>query len=199
MKLSAFAEDALGELVNIGIGHAASALSDLVQCPVALSVPKVEFTEDGIAQIRQMGNTDSFSAVAQGFSGHMTGTAILAMPLDSAGRLVTLLLGEGEADVLDTETPTVLTEVGNIIINSLVGMMLNTVGQSAEIHLPIYVEGDADTLVAGVPEQHKAGFVITISFGLAEQEIVGDMLLVTTTDTLPRILEDMGVENGVEV
>ena len=198
MKLTALGEDALGELVNIGVGHAAAALSDLVQCPVELGIPKVEFVDDGIAQLRKLGNGQPFSAVTQGFSGRMTGTAILAMPADSASHLVALLLSESEADVLDAEAPTILTEVGNIIINSLVGMMLNTVGQSAEIYLPLYVEGDADTLANGVPETHQAGIAITINFGVLDQRIVGRMLLVTTMETLPQILQDMGVEDGVE-
>lgn len=188
-----FRPDALQALIRMGMGHAADALSDLAACPVALGVPAVAVGGSGPELLMRLGGQEDVAVVSQGFAGRLNGTAMLVMPCTGAARLVALLLHE-EADGLDTETRTVLTEVGNIVLNGLLGVMINPRSHHTAIHLPAYHEGSVRALANGLPTDHRAGIGVPLDVTVGAEAIAGQLVMVTTPDSLAAILADADVE-----
>ena len=79
--LSPLERDALTELVNIGMGGAASGLRQIVKRPVLLAVPALEVVDRtiGIRFISERGG-EHLIAVKEEFSGAFAGEALLIFP-----------------------------------------------------------------------------------------------------------------------
>ncbi|MCM1174742.1 MAG: chemotaxis protein CheC [Blautia sp.] len=116
--------DILRELGNIGAGNATTALAEMLQCKVDMSVPKVallEFKEVGAA----MGGEEQIMAgIYLGVEGDITGSIMFLLEKSSARFLVSKLMGmEMEGDDFSEMEFSALKEVGNIItgayLNSL--------------------------------------------------------------------------------
>lgn len=116
--------DILRELGNIGAGNATTALAEMLQCKVDMSVPKVgllEFKEVGTA----MGGEEQIMAgIYLGVEGDITGSIMFLLEKNSARFLVSKLMGmEMEGDDFSEMEFSALKEVGNIItgayLNSL--------------------------------------------------------------------------------
>lgn len=169
-------EDALTELVNIGIGRAAYTLSEMVDSRVGLRVPKVCFVQrEGIQRLSDIGtNEDSLSVVLQPFSGGITGAAVLVIPRLSARRLVAVLTDTpSESSEIDVEREGVLTEVGNIVINSVLGSLGNMTSLNVAFGLPRYEESAPPPLV----KLAAAGALVMISvlFEIQSHAIEGEL------------------------
>lgn len=131
--------DAFREIFNIGIGRAASALSKLVYETVKLSVPRLD-----ILRLHQLDEVlsgfieDDLALVKQDFSGSANGTAYLLMSKQSSLKLVNALVQQTSGDEVGfgAAEQALLTEVGNILINALVGSMANTLGIGFELGQP---------------------------------------------------------------
>lgn len=116
--------DILRELGNIGAGNATTALAQMLQCKVDMSVPKVgllEFKEVGAA----MGGEEQIMAgIYLGVEGDITGSIMFLLEKNSARFLVSKLMGmEMEGEDFSEMEFSALKEVGNIItgayLNSL--------------------------------------------------------------------------------
>lgn len=116
--------DILRELGNIGAGNATTALAEMLQCKVDMSVPKVdllEFKEVGMA----MGGAEQIMAgIYLGVEGDITGSIMFLLEKNSARFLVSKLMGmEMEGDDFSEMEYSAMKEVGNIItgayLNSL--------------------------------------------------------------------------------
>lgn len=116
--------DILKELGNIGAGNATTALAQMLQCKVDMSVPQVnllEFKELGEA----MGGEEQIMAgIYLGVEGDITGSIMFLLEKSSAKYLVGKLMGmEPTGEEFSEMDFSALKEVGNIItgayLNSL--------------------------------------------------------------------------------
>lgn len=145
MKLRTDQLGLLSEWINIGMGQAAAILHDMLQSPVRLQVPSVAVTrpDEAVSQLEEMGASD-LSAVCMQFGGTHKGTVALMFPSQSAAALMNLLYaGEFESADMDAMKSAALTEVGNIILNSVMGNIVNLMQAHLEFSLPFYAENDA--------------------------------------------------------
>ena len=119
--------DILREIGNIGAGNATTALAQMLQCKVDMSVPKVgllEFKEVGAA----MGGEEQIMAgIYLGVEGDITGSIMFLLEKNSARFLVSKLMGmEMEGEEFSEMEFSALKEVGNIItaayLNSLASL-----------------------------------------------------------------------------
>ena len=119
--------DILKELGNIGAGNATTALAQMMQCKVDMSVPQVrllEFKEMG----EIMGGAEIIMAgIYLGIEGDITGSIMFLLEKQAARHLVNKLMGmEITGDEFSEMEYSALKEVGNIItgayLNSLSGL-----------------------------------------------------------------------------
>lgn len=131
-KMSNEYYDVLRELGNIGAGNATTALAQMMQCKVDMSVPQVkllEFKELG----ELMGGEEVIMAgIYLGIEGDITGSIMFLLEKQAARHLVSKLMGgmQPEGEEFSEIELSALKEVGNIItgayLNSL-SMLTNLV------------------------------------------------------------------------
>ncbi len=141
--------DALRETINIGVGKAAGMLNELLNHHILLDVPQVEVLrrDDFDHKLGAMRNA-SISAVCLNFRGEIAGASSLVFPPDSAAKLVDLLMGEETpSDDLDAVKIGTLSEVGNIILNAVMGSFGNILQTRLNYSIPAYLEGSMETIM----------------------------------------------------
>lgn len=110
--------DALGELVNIGMGRAGDSLARLFDRFIQLSIPRLELIEPSQVSeaITAMVGTDGpVIAVRQAFSSRIRGEALAIYPVAGCDALADLV---GYPDASSDE---LLLEISNILIGACVG------------------------------------------------------------------------------
>jgi chemotaxis protein CheC len=195
--------DALREMVNIGVGHAAGVMNAMLNSRVQLHVPVVEMMnwEELQAKIQSMGRGD-LSSVRLGFKGPFAGNASIVFAAESAVKLVSILTGtEADSGVFHELHESTLTEVGNIVLNGVMG----AIGSELKLHvyysLPIYVEDPLEVLLSSAQTQADGNVVwVQTSFTVETESIVGDIILVFEVGSLDLLLEAvnraMGLHGG---
>jgi chemotaxis protein CheC len=186
--------DALQEIVNIGIGRAAAMLNEMVDAPIMLEVPIIKLlSADQLRQVMlDRFNSQSISAVRLGFYGSLSGTAELMFPTDSASVLVAVLTGEDlDSPDLDAVKIGTLSEIGNIVINGVIGSISNILEQRMEYKIPSYCEDTIENLLSS--ERNMTDDVVFIlaqaRFAIEQLEIVGDIILIFEMKTFDNLLK----------
>jgi chemotaxis protein CheC len=190
MKLCPQHIDALRELINIGVGKAAGVLNQMVRSHIVLQIPMVRVMT--VAELREQIPSmvgDSVSAVRLGFEGDFEGEAELIFPPASATRLVALLTGEAEGSMdLDAARAGTLNEVGNIVLNGVMGSVVNVLHQQLRFGLPSYFEDHARELVAAREDSDLTVVLAEARFGVVDCQIEGDILVVFETGAFDRLM-----------
>ncbi len=174
-------DDALAELVNVGVGRAAASLSTMVKEKIDLSVPKVatiSFRELNfqLGLDKELSEESLVSIVQQPFVGKVGGTASILFPLASARKLVGLLTdGLLSAEELDLEMEAALTEVGNILINGVMGTIGNITGMEINFQLPEYQKCSTGDLEQSFRDRDLMLAMVLIA--IQGQEIKGHLIL----------------------
>lgn len=181
MELTADEIDALKELINIGVGSAAGMLNEMIQFPIQLQIPDIELlsAKDLRSELKKRFGIEALSAVQLGFSGSFSGSAQLLFPTDSAVKLVSVLTGEekGSPD-LDSLKISTLSEVGNMVINGIMGSIGNILDQPLDYAVPYYAEEKIEALLLK-EESVDCGSVLLAPthFSIEELQIQGDIML----------------------
>jgi chemotaxis protein CheC len=175
--------DALQEFISIGVGRAAGMLNEMIESPIFLKVPILKVL-DGEALKREVlprFNNHCLSVVKLDFSGGFSGRAELVFPTNSASTLVSLLTGE-EADSPDLDAVKIgtLTEVGNIVINGVMGTLSNLLNQDINYSLPMYWEFPIEQLLSSNDASYPNPVFLLAKarFEVQHLEIVGDIILI---------------------
>jgi len=178
--------DGIKELVNIGIGRSAGSLNALTGHHVTLNVPDVS-----ISRIEDLKDDisypyPSFSVINQDYCGSFVGTTLLIFPQKSAESLFKLLTGEeGRNEENDDLWQMTLLEVGNIIINAVMGSISNTLGNKLNFRLPEYREDSLDHLIDSSSFINSKYVIVTHAlFSVEDQNIQGEIFLILADQSI---------------
>ncbi|MEC4888276.1 MAG: chemotaxis protein CheC [Scytonema sp. PMC 1070.18] len=200
MKVTEEQLDALQELINIGVGRAASLLNEMVDSHIRLEIPfvKVLTATDAYEELLTRFQDDNLAAVRLGFTGSFYGTAGLIFPTESASTLVAVLTGEepGSAD-LDAVKIGTLSEIGNIVINGVMGSISNVLLQHMNYTLPIYLEDTIENLLLPTNESTSKILIAQARFAIEKLEIIGDILLIFEVSTFDALIAAINEQIGV--
>lgn len=198
MHLTPDQHDALTELVNIGVGRAAAVLSELCGERVEVSVPHVL-----ICQLPEVGQHLSAeqdvlaTLVLQDFQGGLSGRAVLALPRSSSLKLGQLL---GHMTHLpcesDLDLREILTEVGNLVLNSVLGSIGNTAHARLLCSVPELVTPaePVSVLANYLLRQDRAEhgvFVANVHFHVARLAIQGSIVVLFECDGIVALLDSL--------
>ncbi len=190
MEMTPEGLDALKEAINIGVGYAASSLNQLFDTHISLDVPAIELTTPELL-VRQgfMAGKD-ISCVTLSFGGRLDGSASLIFPPQDAAKLVTLLMDDNtDTDDLDALRSGTLEEIGNIVINGIMGTISNLLGSKLDFELPTYLEGSPKELyTAGILHQNQAVLLVKARFRLEKLQTVGTIILLFELSSLDALL-----------
>ena len=198
MEITQFQQDALREIGNIGSGHAATALSTLLQRRIDMSVPKVYAVAfEQVSAI--VGQLDTPQAVIYvKVEGEAPGKAVFFFPVESAEIVVQALFGMTEpVDIFfDEMAQSALKEVGNILVSSFLIALTQFSGIPLQPSVPalavdmIGASLDAIFLEEGVLEDTVL-FIDTQLTGIPKIE--GQFIFLPDDGSLNKLLGAMGV------
>mgnify|MGYP001190355447 CR=1 FL=1 len=197
MELNLEQKDTLTELINIGYGRAAGALSELTGYRITLEVPKVS-----MLPIEEIGPAleglirEDVASVSQSFSGPFSGRALLMMDERAALVLSRLLTDDRmpEGD-LDSSAREIITEVGNILLNACLGVFGNLLRVHLHFAVPQLKVQSVPQLFHEVSEQAGEqlhyGLMIHTRFVVRAGNVTGYLVIVLGITSLDRLLLEL--------
>ena len=188
MYLATKYRDPLRELLNIGAGRAAAELNSMLECAIQLRVPALEIINVQELNERPLPvDNESMTTVQLPFSGTFCGEAVLGFPASSATNLVELLLG-GDSEEHRTQREATLTEIGNILLNSVMGTIANVLSGEFEYEVPCFREGVGNPVLRTAPGEGATILVTNTRFTAAGHSIEGDIHIVFAIGGFERLM-----------
>ena len=129
--------------------------------------------------------------IVQDFRGGISGRSALALPQASALRLAQLLGDVAEpVDELDLEMSGILTEVGNIMLNSVLGAIANIIGIRLVYSVPQFYAARPVNSVLSRGTRELAGALLTADadFWVRYDSIHGSLLVAMGSSDIETIL-----------
>ena len=194
--------DVLKEISNIGMGHAATAMSQMLDRSVQLRVPCVTITD--ISKVpEQLGGAEQLVVgITLQILGDVRGNIMLLFPQESAYRMICTLFGRKEKGLVMNElTASALKEVGNILASaylSALGSLLNKTLIPSVPSLAYDMAGAVvDYVLINLSESGDLALMVETEFAGAlgdESFIKGHFFLIPDPETLDIFLSVVGGE-----
>lgn len=192
--------DILKEMFNISVGKAAGLLSEIVNKKILLDVPDVELLD-----IEDKDVTDYLPKKISGalmvssisFEEKLKGKANLIFPADKMRTFINLCSNENDNDkYYDTNFTSVdfdvVKEVGNIILNSIMGEVGNNLDLNFNYSLPevkVYSKIDFSKDVEN--NEFKHILLLHINFVIDSIEIEGAIVVDLTMNSLNKLMDKL--------
>lgn len=199
MELTPKQTDALTELINIGYGRAASALSELTGFRVSLEVPRVAIEDiPGIAPKLATVMTGEIASVNQVFAGSISGNAMLLLNQESA-IVLSRLFDDDRSQIrgFDSSAREVVTEIGNILLNACLGVFGNLLQVQVSFAVPrLQVETIHDLLrsvTVNTKDRLTHGLMIQTRFHLRASDVSGYLVIILGITSLDRLLKELSL------
>jgi chemotaxis protein CheC len=196
MFLTDVQHDALTELINIGFSKSAASLSELTGHRIFLGVPEVKLLPiDELAQGLSDIVIDRIVTVHQIFNGPISGDAMLILNQNDSKKLVNLLLNQDNTDTLtESSMRDVLSEVGNILLNSCLGMFGNILKIRITFTVPQLQLETLDNLIRTITIDNveiSYALMVSMEFQLKDKSISSYLVLVLGITSLEQLLMEI--------
>ena len=195
--LKALQLDALREVENIGAGHAATALSQMTNRRIMISVPKITVSRlEDVAGL--LGKPDEVVAgILLHMLGDLTGRTLLVFPETAARRLCDLLLGRpiGTTTEFGMLEQSSLKEAGNILCGAYMNALSSFMGMMLLPSVPsLVIDLSAAVLTSSYLNfGHERDFVFCVEtqfqFRAENESLAGHFLLMPDMASLRAILQ----------
>lgn len=190
--------DVLKEIGNIGAGNATTALAQLINTKIDMSVPQVSLVPfNRIADT--IGSEETvLVGILLGLEGDISGMMMFLLQEKSAHNLVNILMGnpeekEGKFDEMEMSA---LSEIGNIIAGSYLSALAGLTNMTIVASVPSLSVDMAGALLS-VPaiEYGKIGDkVLLIQTQFGEDDLVnGFFVMVPELESYDKILSSLGI------
>lgn len=188
--------DALREVANIGAGHAATALSQMIERRVMISVPRITVLSLENLPTIHGDAEDEVAAVLMHMLGDLTGRTIFLLPKDNAFLLCDLLLRKepGATQTFEELERSALKEAGNILAGAHMGALSDFMSMMLLPSVPTLVVERAGAVLTttqlGFGRNHDCVFCVETEFDFeqAERSLKGHFLLFPDASSLAAML-----------
>jgi chemotaxis protein CheC len=195
--LESLRRDGLREVATIGAGHAATALSQLTDRRIMISVPNVRRVVYGELPALLNSFGDHVAIVSMRMLGDLTGRALLAFSEDDAGRLCDMILRRplGPPRALGELEQSGLKEVGNIVCSAYLTALSNFMQMMLLPSVPSLTIGPTAHAIASTVDpkesDHDMVFCVDTAFRAEGREdpLTGAFLLMPDPVSVQAILE----------
>ena len=156
-------------------------MNELTNSPIQFQLPILETLTPQCLEKRlqeYFGDEPIFAAQLP-FKGSFSGISQLFFLSDSSAALKEALTGETpDSPDFPLAKEEMLTEIGNIVLNGIMGTMSNAMTKSLEFSVPSYIEDSIDNLlVSHALNEHKTMLFAQAEFAIAELQVKGDIIL----------------------
>lgn len=200
-ELSTMQIDTLREIGSIGTGNAATALSNMLNRQVRITLPEVRIMGYNEA-IEWIGGPEEITAgVLVKLSGQMNGIMLSCQQLPFVNLVLESILGKAVEDYFglhEMET-SALIEVGNIMISTFINALSGLAGMDIHLTVPAFTV-DMQGAILAVPMAEYGGqsdYIMTIggNFVCDDKEVPCRLLLSPDIRSLNALLRKLGVED----
>ncbi|MBF0111681.1 MAG: chemotaxis protein CheC [Desulfamplus sp.] len=185
--------ESIKELCNIGVGRGASVLNTMLSCHISLSVPNVKIisSSDFKEELKLFAKENSISAVSLAFQGKISGSAQLMFPTETASSLVAVLVDEGDDLDMDALRAGTFCEVGNIVLNGVMGSISNILDLAFDYSVPEYIETNPESFVQkpSIAQHDSHVLLARTRFTIDELDIDGDIALFMQIGAIQALIE----------
>ncbi|MCI8843036.1 MAG: chemotaxis protein CheC [Oscillospiraceae bacterium] len=198
-ELSSLEIDTLREIGSIGTGTAATALSEMLNQRIRITLPEVRIMGYNEA-IDWIGGPEAITAgVLVRISGQMNGIMLSVQPLEFVNLVLNSMLSEEIKDYEDLGEMerSALVEVGNIMISTFINALSDLAGITMEMTIPSLTV-DMQGAILTVPMAEYGGqtdYLMTIggNFVCNDKEVPCHLILSPDVRSLNFLLRKLGV------
>lgn len=200
-RLADFQMDVLKEVGNIGAGHAATALSKLLDKPVDMLVPKVRVVAFEEIADSVGGAEEVVIAIFLRVEGETPGNLFFIMTMESAKKLLRSLVGiMATHDENYTEMElSALCEIGNILAGSYLSSLADFTQLAMSPTVPsIAIDMAGAILSFGLLQFGQMGdhaLLIDTKFLDGNEEVKGHFFLIPDPESFDKIFKALGVDS----
>ena len=195
-QLTSDHQDHLAEVIQLGYGRAAAALSAMTRQRVKLLAPTIVVCPvEELASHLAPDFRSQAACVNQVFTGPIGGSAMLLLDLDSARHLATLLEPSAASATFDQAPREVIVEVGNVLLNACLGAFGNLLRVQVRFAVPRLsidtVPGLLRSTAAtgvGAPTQ---AVIVRTQFSLTADNISGYLLILMGVSHFNRVTAEL--------
>ncbi|WP_163193300.1 chemotaxis protein CheC [Clostridium thermarum] len=196
IEFNALQLDALAEVGNIGAGNAATALSQLINKKVDMTVPSVNIVPFNDIFNRNDGEELAVGVIVR-VLGDTPGNILFVFDYDTANNMIELLTGKREEEFTELGY-SVLCEVGNIISGSYMNAIAKFTGLLIMASVPAVAYDMAGAILSTTfmeSEQFDDHVldIETIFLNQDETKIGGHFYYVPKPGSLEKILNSLGI------
>ncbi len=192
-------KDVIKEIGNIGSGHAATALSKLINDKINMGQPTAKLVRiEKISDV--VGGPDVIvTGILITISGDIEGMMMFLMSEESTNRLSNILLKSlsGEMAVKAELKDSAIREAGNIIAGAYLNAMAGLLNMKIEPSVP-YLSTDMAGAILSVPaiEFGKVGdsaLLIETEFWKEYNDVTGYFILIPSEESYDKIMSSLGL------
>lgn len=202
--LSPLQLDALREVGNIGAGHAATVLSQLINKKVSMTVPQVNVLPLAEACNFVGGPEQPMVGVYLRIFGGAPSKMLYLFPEEKALFMAGLLINDPEKcrNLLGELEVSALKEIGNILTGAYVYAFSNFTGIHMISSVPALafdmVGAILNTVLADLGEMGDYAVIIQTQLTACDESVDGHFFLVPDPGSLVTILDALGVKEGCQ-
>ena len=187
--------DALREVANIGAGHAATALSQMVNARIMVDIPEIKIVRlEDVGEI--IGAPDEIvSAVMMQLLGDVTGRTVQIFPWRTAVQLTSTLLRREQADSPEDfgeVEQSALKEVGNILVGAYINALSEFMGLMLIMSPPAIAIDTAQAVLTtsylNFGEHHDYVFSVNTRLGMDTNTDLGAHFLLLPDDASLKVI-----------
>ncbi|WP_407371281.1 chemotaxis protein CheC [Carnobacterium sp.] len=146
---SAMELDVLKEVINIGGGHAATSLSQLIEKPVQMTVPVIEMMEYADVYEQIMPEEAVIKAIIIKMMGDAEGVFLFTVDQQVSETIVAMMLPEN-TPYSEAMANSALQELVNILVNSFLNAVMKLMDANLITSVPIIIEDMFGAIMSSV-------------------------------------------------
>jgi chemotaxis protein CheC len=187
--------DALREVANIGAGHAATALSQMVNTRIMVDIPEIRVVKlEDVGEL--IGRPDEIvSAVMMQLLGDVTGRTIQIFPWRTAVQLTSVLLRRermARPEDFGELEQSALREVGNILVGAYINALSELMGLMLIMSPPAITIDTAQAVLTtsylNFGEPHDYVFAVNTRLGMDSNTELGAHFLLLPDDASLKVI-----------
>jgi chemotaxis protein CheC len=177
-------------MINIGVGRGAGVLNTLLQSHIVLEVPAIQLVTPSELGSRLPAGPNRFCMVMMPFVGQLEGQAALVFTCSGAARLVQAVTGQPAGpESIDTLEAGTVREVGNIVLNGVMGTVGNILGISLTYQVPGFRQGDTSLIQPPGKAGPYTAILANTRLRVEQLELEGDLVLLFAESSFTTMLQ----------
>lgn len=192
--------DALMEVLHIGTGQAANALSQMLSQKVIINVPNIQLVPLEQVSARLGGHDRHVVGLYFRIDGDLGGRILIIFQKDYGHKMASILMGEKiEEKILSDMNQASMMEMGNIIANSYLNGLAGLLDMKLMPSVPFYAEdmlgAVIDCLLIEIAQVADHALLINTELLVENENIKGSFLVFPDKKFLGEIYKKLGIDS----